>query len=47
MGEMEIVKEEINKLFTMEIAILGLVRLETTIVDGIQRTGKSFNLLDS
>lgn len=29
MGEMEIVKEEINKVFAMKIAILGLVHLES------------------
>ena len=44
---MEIVKGGIDKLFSMEIAIQGLLHSETTVVYGIQRTGRSFNLLDS
>ena len=47
MGAMEIVKGEINKLFSMEIDIQGLLHLEATVVDGIRTTNRSFILLDS
>ena len=47
MRDTEIVKGGINKLFSMEIAIQGHLHLETTVVDRIQRTRRSFNLLDS